>query len=70
MNTIKSAVAFAAVAISLAVSGCASLQSADSNDILASMAHDSPFNGEIRLAAASSSSASRPLPLARWSRGS
>jgi|GraSoi_2013_60cm_1033757.scaffolds.fasta_scaffold319482_1 hypothetical protein len=46
MNTIKSAVAFAAVAISLAVSGCASLQSADSNDILASMAHDSQTGGE------------------------
>lgn len=46
MNTIKSAVAFAAVVISLAVSGCASLQSADSNDILASMAQSSAMGGE------------------------
>jgi hypothetical protein len=46
MNTIKSAAALAAFAVALSVSGCASLQSADSNDILASMAHDSSTGGE------------------------
>jgi hypothetical protein len=46
MNAIKSAAAFAAIAVALSVSGCASLQSADSNDILASMSHDSEIGGE------------------------
>jgi flagellar motility protein MotE (MotC chaperone) len=41
MNAIKSAAALATVAVALALSGCASLQPTESNDILASMSHDS-----------------------------
>ena len=44
MNTIKSAVALAAVA--LALSACTSLQTTDANDILASMAASSATGGE------------------------
>jgi hypothetical protein len=46
MNTIKSAVAVAAVAFAVALSGCTSLQPTDANDILASMAASSDLGGE------------------------
>jgi hypothetical protein len=46
MNTIKSAVAVAAVAFAVALSGCTSLQPTDANDILANMASGSELGGE------------------------
>ena len=46
MNTFKSAVARAAVVLAFVVSGCASVDALDHNDILASMHDSSQLGGE------------------------
>ena len=46
MNSFKSAVARAAVVLAFVVSGCASVDSFDRNDVLASMHDSSQLGGE------------------------